>query len=258
MDARRAGRAQPVHLRLRRVGRQHRGADPHSQQCRRQFRRRAGEADGVLPRRRAQLEPGQPRKCRQPAGSAQLMLDEASRSRTAVRPAGPAGVPQVRLPAGDRRDGAERHHDPALHRQRGDGVEDGADPPQRPARRLGGDQDDLGVHDAAQGDAGDGGTGASGSLKYGHQPDRDMTAPHRRDLEIDEFSKHTRDLARRLCAIALVPTYARQLVDLRRKSCAVAVRAARLWRSPAETRLSLATRADRPVPCPRPPIVTHR
>ena len=34
VDARRAGRAQPVHVRLRGVGRQHRGADPHAQQCR--------------------------------------------------------------------------------------------------------------------------------------------------------------------------------------------------------------------------------
>ena len=63
VDARRARRAQPVHLRLRRMGRQHRGADPHAQQCRRQLRRRAGEADGVLPRGRAELQPGQPRKC---------------------------------------------------------------------------------------------------------------------------------------------------------------------------------------------------
>ena len=92
---------------------------------------------------------------------AQLMLDEAfSQVRPAVRAAGAAGVPQVRLPAGDRGDGAERHHHPALHRQRGDGVQDRGHRPQRPPGRDGGHQDDLGVHLAAAGDAHGGKEGA--------------------------------------------------------------------------------------------------
>ena len=94
VDARRAGRAQPVHVRLRRVGRRQRRADPHAQQCRRQLRRRAGEADGVLPRGRAELQPGQPRKCRQHTG---FRAADARRGvlqvRPAVRAAGAAGVP---------------------------------------------------------------------------------------------------------------------------------------------------------------------
>jgi Putative exonuclease SbcCD, C subunit len=64
---------------------------------------------------------------------AQLMLDEAfSKSDPQFAQQAAAGVPQVRLPAGDRRDGAERHHHPALHRQRGDGVQDRTHRPQRP------------------------------------------------------------------------------------------------------------------------------
>jgi uncharacterized protein YPO0396 len=48
---------------------------------------------------------------------AQLMLDEAFlQVRPTVRTAGSAGVPQVWLPAGDRRDSAECHHHSALHR----------------------------------------------------------------------------------------------------------------------------------------------
>jgi hypothetical protein len=49
-------------LSLRRMGHHQRGAHPHAQQRGRQLRRRAGEADGVLPRGRSQLQPREPRK----------------------------------------------------------------------------------------------------------------------------------------------------------------------------------------------------
>jgi ABC-type hemin transport system ATPase subunit len=52
-------------------------AHPHAQQRRRQLRRRAGEADGVLPRRCTQLQPASPESDDNRPVFAQLMLDEA-------------------------------------------------------------------------------------------------------------------------------------------------------------------------------------
>jgi hypothetical protein len=53
----------------------------------------------------------------------------------------------------------------ALHRHRGDGVQDRGHRPQRPTGRDGGHQDDLGVHHAAPGDARDSETRAGRRVK---------------------------------------------------------------------------------------------